>query len=69
MPREPAYARQSRFTQPKNEHVAAFPFIAHLLSASSRYRSLRVDNPNSTSIIVMIQKRTTTWFSFQPLSS
>jgi hypothetical protein len=69
MPREPANARQSRFTQPKNEHVAAFPFIAHLLVRASRYRSLRVDNPNSTSIIVMIQKRTTTWFSFQPFNS
>jgi len=67
MPREPAYARQSRFTQPKNEDLAALPFIAHLLSQP--YRSLRVDNPNSTSIIVMIQNLTTTWFSFQPFNS
>ena len=32
-------------------------------------RSFSVDKPTRTSIIVMIQKRTTTWFSFQPLSS
>ena len=33
------------------------------------HRSFSVERPNSTSSIVMIQKRTTTWFSFQPLSS
>src|SRR4029079_17363300 len=32
-------------------------------------RSFSVESPNSTSIIVMIQKRTTTWFSFQPFNS
>ena len=31
--------------------------------------SFSVDKPTSTSIMVIIQKRTTTWFSFQPLSS
>jgi hypothetical protein len=36
--------------------------LAHHLSFS-------VDRPNSTSIMVMIQKRTTTWLSFQPSSS
>ena len=34
-----------------------------------RQRSFKVDNPKRTSIIVMIQKRTTTWFSFQPFNS
>ena len=33
------------------------------------YLSFNVDSPTSTSIIVMIQKRTTTWFSFHPFSS
>lgn len=32
-------------------------------------RSFNVESPTSTSIIVMIQKRTTTWFSFQPFNS
>jgi hypothetical protein len=32
-------------------------------------RSFSVDSPTSTSIIVMIQNRTTTWFSFQPFNS
>ena len=32
-------------------------------------RSFSVDNPTSTSIIVIIQNRTTTWFSFQPFNS
>ena len=32
-------------------------------------RSFSVDRPKRTSIIVMIQKRTTTWFSFQPFNS
>ena len=32
-------------------------------------RSFRVERPTSTSIIVMIQKRTTTWFSFHPFNS
>ena len=32
-------------------------------------RSFNVERPKSTSIIVMIQNRTTTWFSFQPFNS
>ena len=32
-------------------------------------RSFSVDRPKRTSIIVMIQNRTTTWFSFQPFNS
>ena len=35
----------------------------------SHHRSLRVESPNRTSIMVMIQKRTTTWLSFHPSSS
>ena len=41
---------------------------AHSRQSSSQ-RSFSVDSPNSTSIIVMIQNRTTTWFSFQPFNS
>jgi hypothetical protein len=37
--------------------------------AGDVHRSFSVDSPNRTSIIVMIQNRTTTWFSFQPFSS
>ncbi len=33
------------------------------------YLNFSVESPTSTSIIVIIQKRTTTWFSFQPFSS
>ena len=32
-------------------------------------RSFSVERPTRTSIIVMIQNRTTTWFSFQPFNS
>ena len=32
-------------------------------------RSFKVERPTRTSIIVMIQNRTTTWFSFQPFNS
>mgnify|MGYP006142415379 CR=1 FL=1 len=35
----------------------------------AHHLSLSVDRPKSTSIMVMIQKRTTTWLSFQPSSS
>jgi len=35
----------------------------------AHHLSFSVDSPNSTSIMVMIQKRTTTWLSFQPSSS
>ena len=38
-------------------------------SSSISHRSFSVDNPTSTSIIVMIQNLTTTWFSFQPFNS
>src|SRR2546423_919841 len=37
--------------------------------ALAHHRSLSVERPKSTSIMVMIQKRTTTWLSFQPSSS
>ncbi len=33
------------------------------------HRSFKVDSPNSTSMMVIIQKRTTTWVSFQPSNS
>ena len=38
-------------------------------SGLAHHLSLSVESPNSTSIMVMIQKRTTTWLSFQPSSS
>ncbi len=42
---------------------------ANKVSVGVVHLSFSVERPNSTSSIVMIQKRTTTWFSFQPLSS
>ena len=41
----------------------------HVHGCVAGQRNLRVDSPKRTSSIVMIQKRTTTWFSFHPLSS
>ena len=41
--------------------------VAHGLAFHQR--SFSVERPTRTSIIVMIQNRTTTWFSFQPFSS
>ena len=38
-------------------------------SVGAVHLSLSEESPNSTSSIVMIQKRTTTWFSFHPFSS
>jgi hypothetical protein len=38
-------------------------------TSSGQHRIFSVDRPTSTSMIVMIQKRTTTWFSFHPDSS
>ena len=61
-----AGARQpQRHCQPglaKSQHQCLFAVIVH-------HRSFSVERPNNTSIIVMIQKRTTTWVSFQPFCS
>ena len=46
--------------EPQDDHVAMG--VVH-------QRSLSVESPNSTSSMVMIQNRTTTWFSFQPFNS
>src|SRR6266568_322664 len=48
--REPLRHRQARVTQTEHQR----------LSARETHRSFKVDRPNSTSIMVMIQKRTTT---------
>lgn len=57
--------RQSGVTKAKNQNFLAMPVHLYL----DFYLSFNVDNPNSTSIIVMIQNLTTTWFSFQPFNS
>jgi hypothetical protein len=71
---DPARNRQAGVAQAEHQHAPALQRhgrgpgqqregrLAHHLSLS-------VDRPNSTSIMVMIQKRTTTWLSFQPSSS
>ncbi len=56
---EEARHRQAGFAQPQDQ--STFSCGIHL--------SFNVDSPNKTSIIVMIQKRTTTCDSFQPDSS
>jgi len=48
--------------------VAFVSFVVQWLLLSHQ-RSFKVERPTRTSIIVMIQKRTTTWFSFQPFNS
>ena len=74
-----------RASAPTESPVSPRPRHEHALACQRRvWRGLRqelewrgsriiasfsVDSPNSTSIIVMIQKRTTTWFSFQPFNS
>ena len=55
--------------EPEPEHDGVASRIIHRARPSFIYRSFSVERPKRTSSIVMIQKRTTTWFSFQPLSS
>jgi len=58
-------------------HKSSFPdssaficvYLRTIYCLNHSQRSLSVESPKSTSIIVMIQKRTTTWFSFQPFNS
>ena len=59
--RKPARHRQPGFTEADDED--AFAGEVH------DQRIFSVDRPTSTSMMVMIQKRTTTWVSFQPPSS
>ena len=56
----PARHGQPGFTEAEHEDV---------FSVKTHQRSFKVDRPNSTSISVMIQKRTTTCVSFHPPSS
>ena len=68
---------QSGVSEPEHEHALAEERhglgsrqgLEGRLAHHSRHLSFSVESPNSTSIIVMIQKRTTTWLSFQPSSS
>jgi len=69
MPREPSNARKPRVTQPENQDILSFPVIGISLGIVAIHLSLSVESPKRTSIMVMIQKRTTTWFSFQPFNS
>ena len=65
------------FIRPTNMTKESFPVVSVVsvvsvfqsLAVLSHQRSFSVDRPTRTSIIVMIQKRTTTWFSFQPFNS
>ncbi len=61
----PACGGDTRLAQSKDQderRVGAGGFI-HI------HRNFRVERPISTSIMLMIQKRTTTWVSFQPPTS
>ena len=57
----PAFAHQ-----PAHDRETAFAESEH---QRAHQRTFNVERPISTSMMVMIQKRTTTWFSFQPESS
>ena len=59
---EMAREREPGETESQHDRVASGVRGGH-------QRSFSVDRPNRTSSIVMIQKRTTTWFSFQPFNS
>src|SRR5262249_31429587 len=52
---QPAHDRETAFAETKHE--------------GAHQRTFNVESPISTSMMVMIQKRTTTWFSFHPESS
>jgi hypothetical protein len=58
---QPAQCRKAGITQPQHQHLFVVQFQFHL--------SFSVDNPSNTSIMVMIQNRTTTCVSFQPFCS
>ena len=64
--RQPAQRRQAAVAQANHADGESVQILHRLLLS---YRSFRVDRPASTSIMVMIQKRTTTWVSFQPFNS
>src|SRR5688572_12716996 len=71
---DPAGERKTGVAQPEHEHAPSHERrgrrLRQLLEGRfAHHRSLSVDRPKSTSIMVMIQKRTTTWLSFQPSSS
>ena len=59
-PAVPHRRRQPRFAEAEHEDK---------FSAQFHYLIFSVERPNSTSKIVMIQKRTTTCVSFQPVCS
>ena len=59
---EAADMTQELFSVSSVSSVVKGFFLAH-------QRSFSVDRPTRTSIMVMIQNRTTTWFSFQPFNS
>ena len=50
-------------------HFVVFVVLVFQGFLLAHQRSFSVDSPTRTSIMVMIQKRTTTWFSFQPFNS
>jgi hypothetical protein len=57
---QPLGHRQSGLAEPDHQNAFALEF---------HQRSFKVDSPISTSMMVMIQKRTTTCVSFQPVCS
>ena len=71
---DPARHREPGVAEPQDQHAPARQrrrcrARQQLERRFAHHLSLRVDRPKSTSIMVMIQKRTTTWLSFQPSSS
>ena len=59
----------STFLSFKVNFMCKFFFVCHLSFKFVSYLSFKVDKPTKTSIMVMIQNRTTTCVSFQPFCS
>ena len=65
-PRAQSHLAIERPVSPRPSTSALFPLRSRVRAF---HLSFSVDRPNSTSMMVMIQKRTTTCVSFQPCSS
>ena len=73
LPIESADVAEEPFSVPSVPSVVSvfqpYPVVSAKKLDHRRQRSFSDESPTRTSIMVMIQKRTTTWFSFQPFNS
>src|SRR5690606_39697510 len=66
LPRAPARGSHAGLAQSKDQDARR---IGAKGLGTTVHRNFKVERPISTSIMLMIQKRTTTWVSFQPPTS